>query len=164
MKIRFNRIRFEMTRPLTEPSWSGKVSRWYQLDGPALALTDLIVESDFHFDSLILASPQSCNETDREFITSGASRAQKFVHTLPNIRASMALQAIGKVCPVYCLFNGSDTLQAALEEWFAQRKEGKSPALVMVKPVEANGKTPIYEAWMMAGPHPIAEVKGGYEC
>ena len=153
MRTQFHKINYQMTQPLTEPTWSSKVDRWYQLDGPALALSELISSCGFEFDSLILACPESCNQTDLEFVQTGAARAQKFVHTLPNIRASMALQSIGKTCPVFCLLAGPKTIEEGLVEWTAQRSEGLSPALAVIEALDVTHKNPSYEAWILvAGP------------
>lgn len=133
-----------MTQPLEEPPWSSKVSRWYQLDGPALALCQLFHENKFDFDYMILASPEGSNQTDRDFVQTGAQRAQKFVHTLPNIRASMALQLLDEPCRFICFMEGAKTLEKALKELYALDLENQRPALVSVYEVGPGE----YKAWV----------------
>ena len=143
MKISFHRTQYRMTHPLEEPAWSSQVNRWYQLDGPALALCQLFFEHKLDFNHLVLASPEGCNETDRDFAQTGAQRAQKFVHTLPNIRASMALQLREEPCPFICFMEGAKTLEKALKEFYALALENQRPALVSVYKLGPNE----YEAW-----------------
>ncbi len=133
MRVNCAFLDFEFATPMAEPQWSDKLPRWYQLDGAAFALTELLVQNPMDFDYLIVASPQASNLTDWEFAQSGASRAQKFVHTLPNIRASMALQALGKISPFTCLQKGEETLSAALTEFNEIKQETQRPALVCVE-------------------------------
>ncbi|MEM7645904.1 MAG: hypothetical protein AAF203_03240, partial [Pseudomonadota bacterium] len=102
-------------------------------DGAAFALSSLFWQSKASFDFLILASQNASNETDQDFAQTGASRPQKFVHTLPNVRASMALQAIEKVSEFLCLDNGEQTLSSAFEELLFRSQEGYKPALAWVE-------------------------------
>ncbi len=147
MKINYFKSTFNISQPLSEPPWNEKVPRWYQLDGPALALCQLFFEHDFHFNYLLLASPTSSNETEREFVLTGAQRAQKFVHTLPNIRASMALQVVNKVTPFLCFTGGTKSLENALKEFYSLNLENKQPALVCTHKVSTAGGNKLYEAW-----------------
>ncbi len=119
--------------PMAEPDWSSKVSRWYQLDGEAFALTESLFQNPVDFDHLVLASPMASNSTDRSFVQTGASRAQKFVHTIPNIRASMALQALERVSRFTCLQKGTQTIPSAIEEFYHLANEGERPALALVE-------------------------------
>jgi hypothetical protein len=113
----------EIPYPAKEtPAWAAKSDRWYQLDAPAYSLAqafdlmkaDLGVKPDF----LILASPRASNLTDRDFAASGASSPSKFVHTLPNIRASSLLQVMEWAGPMLCVQNDPQTIVSALEEAF----------------------------------------------
>ena len=117
------------------PEWSTKVERWYQLDAYAFGLC----EAFFHlpnkdFNSLILASPEASNETDFHFSHHSIASPQKFVHTLPNVRASVGLQAIGKKSPLICMQNSPYSMSSALKEFDSQMEEGKIPLLASVFP------------------------------
>ena len=161
MKLQFHKKSFQIKNPMDIPSWAEKVPRWYQLDGFALALTDLMAEKKLDFDHMILISPKASNYTDLDFIQTGAHKAQKFVHTLPNIRASMALQALEKVCPFICII-GSST--EGLEEFQALRKDGKRPLLACVEGPNLDAsaeKLQTYTAWILApdGPDRWKEIE-----
>lgn len=109
--------------PMKEPSWSKNVPRWYQLDGAAFTLTELVHQVQPKVDSLILASPEASNVTDWEFVQTGCHKAQKFVHTLPNVRASMALQDLDHTCRLSCVQKGRDTLFAGFQEFWESEDE-----------------------------------------
>lgn len=102
------------------PAWHLKVDRWYQLDGAAYGLVDayfsclpkLLCRPDFIF----LASPSASNQTDFEFVESGAISPSLFVHTLPNIRSAPLLQAMEWAGPLLCLQMGCQTLISACVE------------------------------------------------
>ncbi len=113
-----------------EPEWSAQVERWYQLDGPAFALTETFWREREKLSrapvSMLLASPQASNLTDAAFATQAASSPARFVHTLPNIRAASLLQVMGWAGPVICLQNDPGTLISGLDEGlrFAEQAEG----------------------------------------
>jgi hypothetical protein len=103
-----------------EPTWANLVDRWYQLDAYSYGLAEVYSRNPDQFgphpDFVILASPRASNETDREFVLSGASSAGKFVHTLPNIRVSPLFQVMNYAGPVLCLQNDPHTYETALTE------------------------------------------------
>ena len=136
MKVSLHQIQLTMESPLPPPSWSEKVPRWYQLDNSAFVLSQLFYEAKFQFDYLVLACPGASNSTDLEFVRSGASRAQKFVHTLPNIRAAMALQVDSQVCRFTCLQNGSQTIGAGFNEFTQLCEEGFTCAFATLYPID----------------------------
>ena len=136
MRVTIEQEDFCFSPPLTEPLWSSKVPRWYQLDGPAFALTELFFQQRRDMDLLILASPMASNLTDFEFVQSGAIHAQKFVHTLPNIRASMALKAVDHACDCLCLQNGPKTRESAFIEFISSAQFKARPSLAVVDLLE----------------------------
>lgn len=137
MKIQVHQVKIPWPLPMNEPKWSVKVPRWYQLDGSAFVLCELFHRFPEEFDELIVASPLASNHTDWDFVQGGCQRAQKFVHTLPNVRASMALQVLDRVCPVICLQNGQQTLFSGFLEFFERSQEKRSPALAFVDAIES---------------------------
>src|ERR1035437_689374 len=98
----------------SEPEWSARVERWYQLDAASFALTETFWRHQQTLEVLpkwmLLASPLASNVTDRQFVASGASSPAKFVHTLPNIRSASLLQVMGWSGPVICLQNDPETV------------------------------------------------------
>ncbi len=132
MRVNIEHETFVFSQPLEEPTWSRQVPRWYQLDGAAMALADMFSRKPRDMDFLILASPLASNFTDWEFAQSGAQHAQKFVHTLPNIRASMALMAANHTCDCLCLQKGPKTEAAALTEFFSASQFKSRPALALM--------------------------------
>jgi hypothetical protein len=104
----------------SEPAWSTRVERWYQLDAYAFALADTVAafekEGVSKPDLILLASPQASNETDHHYVQSGAQSPSKFVHTLPNIRSSSLCQMLEWSGPILCLANDPSTLMSALQE------------------------------------------------
>lgn len=101
----------------SEPVWAPKVDRWYQLDAPAFCLTELawqLKDVAERPQALILACEGASNQSDFLFSSTGATSAQKFSHTLPNVRASAVLQAIGWSGPVLCFQKDPFTLASAL--------------------------------------------------
>lgn len=100
-----------------EPAWSRKVDRWYQLDRPAFSLTQLawdLKEIATPPVGILLACEGASNATDQSFAAHGACSAQRFSHTLPNVRGSCILQAIDWHGPLICLQKDPSTLATAL--------------------------------------------------
>jgi hypothetical protein len=118
ISLRFHRHSYLF--PATEePSWKHLVDRWYQLDAFAYGLADAASrwqEKTRRPGLLILASPGASNESDFRFASTGASSPSKFVHTLPNVRASSLCQVMNWTGPLLCLQNDPHTCQTALKE------------------------------------------------
>ena len=129
--LRFDIHQFdiEIDKQRQEPLWSPQLEQWYQLDDYAFALCELFYKVKPQFEYLLLASPQASNATDFDFAVNGACRAQKFVHTLPNIRASMAISLLDQHVSFCCIDGGSETLWQAFEEFEQKWKEKKNLAL-----------------------------------
>ncbi len=136
MRVKIEQLDLTFSPPLQEPTWSQRVPRWYQLDGAAFALAELFARNPRSMDYLIVASPLASNLTDWEFAQSGCQHAQKFVHTLPNVRASMALKAAEHSCSSLCLQKGPKTRDVALAEFFSCSQFQSRPALAMVDLLE----------------------------
>lgn len=118
-------------RPLAQPEWAKLVPRWYQLDAPAMALAETywkfrtsLGDSPY---TLILASPEGSNDTDRTFARALVPSPAKFVHTLANVRIAPMLQLMNWHGPVYCLQKDPFTLTSALCEasWLARETPEK---------------------------------------
>lgn len=124
MKVQFHSLRKKFQLPKEPPAWAKQVPRWYQLDAYAFLLAELFYDSIPNFEHLVLSSPGASNETDFHFAHSGAESAQKFVHTLPNIRAAMALQSIEKVAQFTCLQAGDQSITEGLTEFIALCEDG----------------------------------------
>jgi hypothetical protein len=103
-----------------EPSWSGKVERWYQLDAAAYGLVEtyssLREKLGSSPDMIVLASPLASNVTDRSFALSGATSPSKFVHTLPNVRGAPLLQVMEWGGPVLCIQDDPRTVITGLDQ------------------------------------------------
>lgn len=103
-----------------EPVWSKKVERWYQLDAYAYGLAQAYEvwkeQLKLSPELLILASPESSNQTDLLFAQSGAMSPSKFVHTLPNVRGSSLCQVMNWNGPVLCIQSDPFTIQLAIQE------------------------------------------------
>lgn len=121
MKVRITHQAFTFEFPAKlEPEWKSKVERWYQLDAAAYGLAEAYWQWRMTLknrpDFLIMASPSASNVTDLSFAQTGASSPQKFVHTLPNIRAASLCQVMEWAGPLLCLQNGEQTIFSALRE------------------------------------------------
>jgi hypothetical protein len=113
--------RFSFTFPAaSEPSWSQKVERWYQLDAAAYGLvqgfSELRESLGSRPDMIVLASPRASNSTDRSFAVTGASSPSKFVHTLPNVRGAPLLQVMGWGGPVICVQDDPQTILNGIDQ------------------------------------------------
>lgn len=118
------------------PPWSANVERWYQLDAYAFGLCEAFTQfSVKDFTHMVLSSPDVSNETDYHFAHAASPSPQKFVHTLPNVRASVALQALGKKAQLMCLQNAPLSLSSGLEEFDHQCLEGKSSLFASIFPL-----------------------------
>ncbi len=102
----------------SDPEWSSKVDRWYQLDAEAYGLTELVWRIEEKPDLIFLASQEASNSSDRLFIESEMTSAVKFAHTLPNVRCSPFLQAKQWTMPVLCTQFGPKTFSSAVENAF----------------------------------------------
>ncbi len=111
--------------PAAPPAWSRRVERWYQLDAPAYLLPAAFagwgIESRPR--SMILACAGASNATDHAFAAGGAASPAKFVHTLPNVRASALLAVMGWSGPVLTLQRGETQLAEAFREAAAAKGE-----------------------------------------
>jgi hypothetical protein len=105
-----------------EPIWRNRVDRWYQLDAAAFGLCEVYSRSEAEPksgdrpDLMILASPGSSNLADWNYARVSPASPSKFVHTLPNVRASGLLQLMGWSGPVLCLQNDPHTIARAIRE------------------------------------------------
>lgn len=121
----------------TEPAWSARVDRWYQLDASAYGLTELYERlkaagEPLHVPSfVILASPEASNDSDHAFASTGTASAHKFAHTLPNIRGAPLSQSMGWVGPTLCLQNDPHTFASALSEAAGFVRAGRTPVWVL---------------------------------
>lgn len=105
--------------PPQEPLWAPKVDRWYQLDEPAYCLTQFvwsIKEKTQKPEGIVLACEGASNQSDTLFASQGATSAQRFSHTLPNVRASSVLQMMDWHGPLVCLQKDPFTLACALQQ------------------------------------------------
>ena len=102
-----------------QPEWAPKVERWYQLDGPAYGLCEFysqLLQNAEKPGVIFLASFEGSLPTDRAFAETGALSPAKFVHTLPNVRASSLCQTMEWHGPVICIQNGENSFERAVEE------------------------------------------------
>jgi len=118
-----------------EPEWASGVERWYQLDAPAFALTEVFWK---HRDQLqkrptmmLLCSPGASNATDAQFALSAQPSPAKFVHTLPNIRSAALLQVMEWAGPVLCVQNDPNTILTGLYEGLSLGEEGGGPIWIV---------------------------------
>lgn len=126
---------FDVPFPLkTEPEWASKVDRWYQLDAFAYGLCEMWWRNHEMLGRppslLFLASPGASNATDLAFARSGATSPSKFVHTLPNVRASSLCQLMNWHGPLLCVQRDPQTIACALE--LAARAVGEEWPIVWV--------------------------------
>lgn len=116
MKIAFEKIEFPLSGP---PAGAEIIDRWYQLDPPAAAIVDFWSRARLNDrprpHTIVLASPHGCNGSDEQFQKSGLSSPQKFVHTLPNVRATPLCQLLGWQGPLLCVQKDPNTFAAGLE-------------------------------------------------
>lgn len=120
MRIEEQTLSFDFTYPApSQPAWAPKVERWYQLDSPSYGFCE------FYFSKLresgkpsilFLASSEGSLPTDRAFAETGALSPAKFVHTLPNVRASSLCQTMEWFGPVLCIQNGEASFERAVDE------------------------------------------------
>ncbi len=105
---------------LSEPDWAAKVDRWYQLDAYAYGLSQAWWQLRGQLGErpalLILASPGASNETDWNFARTGATSPSKFVHTLPNVRASALCQVMDWSGPMLCVQQDPQTVVSGIRE------------------------------------------------
>ena len=118
--ISFAHRALELEYPATSaPAWAAEVERWYQLDTCAYVLTAAYSAWKGELSPparIYLASTGASNRTDRAFAATGATSPTRFVHTLPNIRASSLLQVMDWNGPVFSLHRDPFTLGLALGE------------------------------------------------
>jgi 3-oxoacyl-(acyl-carrier-protein) synthase len=127
----------------TEPEWKEKVDRWYQLDAFSYGLAEFY---SLHSEKLgpspsmiLLASPGASNDTDLQFVKTGASSPGKFVHTLPNIRGSALCQVMNWSGPLLCLEHDPRTHESAVQE--AKHLLSPTRPVIWVLGVEGNSFT-----------------------
>ena len=114
--ILYRRMEFAFP-PVSEPSWHALVDRWYQLDAPAYGLCEAVMHWKGEWkvpDRMIFASPGASNVSDLDFVRSGTTSPAKFVHTLPNVRASALAQVMEWNGPTVCLQRDPMTFLSAL--------------------------------------------------
>ena len=146
-RVTFHFYQKEFTFPTkAEPLWKNEVDRWYQLDAYSYGMADFYSESGLEKrakpEILILASPGASNETDSSFALGGAISPGKFVHTLPNVRASSLCQVMKWNGPVLCLQNDPETqVSALIEAAFLSLHEKKTVWVMSVR-----GSAPAYIA------------------
>lgn len=111
------------------PAWAPKVSRWTQLDEPAFLLPEAFFSWSGELTSrpvaMLLSGRGASNLTDHAFASTGAVSPTKFVHTLPNIRASGLLLVMGWEGPVCSLHRDPCTLAACLREGLRLAAQGE---------------------------------------
>lgn len=109
------------------PAWASRVERWVQLDPFAFLLPEAFSRWSGNLPSrparMLLSGFGASNLTDSAFALAGAVSPTKFVHTLPNIRASALLAVMGWRGPVLSLHRDPCTLAAALREGLRGREE-----------------------------------------
>ena len=112
--IRYRPIEWPIENP---PKVGASVDRWYQLDLSAKALLRWweLENAPQGPDAIVLASPGGSNESDGDFVDSGLSSPQKFVHTLPSVRGTPLCQAMGWMGPVLCVQRDPYTLSQGLQ-------------------------------------------------
>jgi hypothetical protein len=133
--------RHELSFPAKEPpSWSAKVERWYQLDAYAYLLPEAFArwELSSRPSSMLLACGGASNLTDHAFATSGAQSPTKFVHTLPNIRASSLLAVMGWEGTVFSLHRDPCTLAVSFSEAIRRASAGEECWVWSVRPPASN--------------------------
>ncbi|QDK46254.1 hypothetical protein DOM22_14320 [Bdellovibrio sp. ZAP7] len=124
----------------SEPAWSAKIDRWYQLDEVGYAFCEALyqwenLKDETHPDVIFLALPEASNVADFDFVSTGASSPAKFVFTLPNICAAVIFQMLGFSGKVYCLNKGAATIEFAKQEAQEMAKAGKT-AWVFASPAK----------------------------
>jgi hypothetical protein len=129
----------------SEPAWSAKVDRWYQLDEVGYAFCEALhqwnyLEGVAKPDVIFLALPGASNLADVDFAQSGALSPAKFVYTLPNICIAVIFQMLGFSSKVYCVNRGASTVEFALSEANEMARAGKSAWVFSSSPVLENGK------------------------
>ncbi len=105
----------------TEPGWSTKIDRWYQLDELGFSFCEALQEWNYlesfpRPDMIFLAIEGASNVADYDFVATGSQSPAKFVYTLPNISAAVIFQILKLNGKVYCLSAGADTLKINLQE------------------------------------------------
>lgn len=108
--------------PSNEPAWAGNISRWHQMDAASFGLTDafLSFKNKMGRPSLIiLASPLASNESDFNFVQTGAINPTKMIHTLPNVRVHSLLNLLEWSGPTLCIQKDPQSIQAGLAEAFS---------------------------------------------
>lgn len=109
------------------PSWAPLVERWYQLDPYAYLLPEAFTRFGLgpRPASMLLASAGASSLTDHAFAAGGAVGPTKFVHTLPNIRASSLLSVMRWGGPVISLHRDPFTLAFAFREAIERAGDGE---------------------------------------
>ena len=120
LSAQFFQLAFEFPTTQT-PLWHERVDRWYQLDALSFGLTQAVwtwsQDQQFQLSTaLVLACPGASNESDYAFASMGATSAQKFAHTLPNIRLSPVAQLMNWNGLSLCVQNDPNTLSVGLRE------------------------------------------------
>lgn len=130
-----------------EPAWSQRVDRWHQLDEISFCFCEALHRWDLlkdypQPDIIFVASPGASNLADQDFAASDGGSPAKFVFTLPNICASVILQILQKTAKVYCIQQGENTYERALQEARAFAQAGKNVWVMTSPPVlEKNART-----------------------
>ena len=112
-------LEFQFQFPSGEvPRWAYLVERWYQLDAEAYGLCQFFWENRQrlgpHPQLIFLASPCGSWPTDRAFAQNPSPA--KFVHTLPNVRASSLCQVMEWHGPIHTVQMGKESFSVAERE------------------------------------------------
>ena len=129
----------------TEPAWSTKVDRWYQLDEVSYSFCEALHQWNYLSDVqkpdvILLALAGASNLADFDFVNTGAISPAKFVYTLPNICISVIFQMLGYNGKVYCFHQGNQTLEFAENEAREMAKSGKKVWLFASSPILKNSQ------------------------
>ncbi len=124
MGIQIRNHVISITHPTkTTPEWSDHVERWYQLDAAAFAVAESYWRLKDQFtrmpDLIIMGSFGASNLTDYHFaqsVLSGTPSAQKFVHSLPNVRSSSLCQVMRWHGPLLCIQQDPNSFETAVSE------------------------------------------------
>jgi hypothetical protein len=133
-----------------EPAWSARVDRWYQLDELGFSFCEALhhwnyLEGVVKPDAIFLSLDGASNIADQDFIASQSSSPAKFVYTLPNIAAAIIFQMLKTHGKVFCLSQGAETKQLALEQAQLFAELGKTVWVLSSRPDPQDPKARLVE-------------------
>lgn len=153
LTIATHRFSYSFPAP-SEPAWSAKVERWYQLDAAAYGLVQSYEEMKDRLgpapDLIVLASPRASNTTDRSFALTGASSPSKFVHTLSNVRGAPLLQVMEWGGPVLCVQDDPRTILNGIDQALAFLELEPELQRAWIISVTEDASKPSGEAWTVS--------------